>query len=84
MNCKTIIALLIDKRTQTATKIQEILTRHGCIIALRLGLHEAGPVCSEQGLVLLGLSGPGRAVAALTRDLRKVNGIRIKTMDLTK
>lgn len=84
MSCKTILALLIDRRTETATRVQEILTRHGCIITVRLGLHEAGSVCSEQGLVLLGLNDAGRAAAALVRDLKRVKGVRIKTIDLTR
>ncbi len=84
MKFDTIVALLISKRTQAATKVQEVLTRHGCIISVRLGLHEAGAVCSDQGLVLLGVNGTRAAVTALVRDLRKIDGVRVKTMDLTR
>lgn len=76
------MAVLIDKRTDAAIKVQEVLTRHGCIINARLGLHEAGDRCAEHGLVLLYLVGSKKEVAALASALRKVRGVRVKTMDL--
>lgn len=82
MNCRTIMALLIDRRTREAVRVQEVLTRHGCIITMRLGLHEAGDVCAEDGLVLLGLNGTRGQTTALARDLRRVRGVRVKTMTL--
>jgi len=82
MNHRTIMAVLMDKRTREAVKVQETLTKHGCIISVRLGLHETGDVCSDNGLVLLSLAGTKKEVAALKRDLSKVKGVRVKTMEL--
>ncbi len=37
----SIMAIKISPRNEIAPKVQEILTRNGCIIKTRLGLHEA-------------------------------------------
>jgi len=76
------MALLIDKRTKEAVKVQQVLTRHGCIIGVRLGLHDASGVCADDGLVLLGLRGTAKEAAALAADLRRVKGVRVKSMRL--
>ena len=80
MNCRTIMAVIISKRIAEAVKVQQALTRHGCIIKLRVGLHEAGDVCADDGLVLLHLCGTKKDVAALKTDLNKIKGVKAKTM----
>ncbi len=80
MNCKTIMAVSISKRTAEAVKVQQALTKHGCIIKLRVGLHEAGDVCADDGLVLLHLCGTKKDVDALKVDLNKIKGVKAKTM----
>jgi metal-responsive CopG/Arc/MetJ family transcriptional regulator len=80
MNCGTIMAVSISKRTSEAVKVQQALTRHGCIIRLRVGLHETGNVCADDGLVLLHLCGTKKDIAALKADLRKIKGVKAKTM----
>ena len=80
MNCRTIMAVTISKRIAEAVKVQQALTRHGCIIRLRVGLHEAGDVCADDGLVLLHLCGTKKEIAALKTDLNKVKGVKAKTM----
>jgi len=82
MSSRTIMAVLIDKRTKEAPKVQEALTKHGCIISVRLGLHETGNICADDGLVLLSLCGTRKEVAALKRDLLAVKGVRVKAMEL--
>ena len=80
MNCRTIMAVTIRKRIAEAVKVQHMLTKHGCIIKLRVGLHEAGDVCADDGLVLLHLCGTKKEIAALKTDLNKVKGVKAKTM----
>jgi len=80
MNCRTIMAVTISKRIAEAVKVQQALTRHGCIIRLRVGLHVAGDVCAVDGLVLLHLCGTKKEIAALKTDLNKVKGVKAKTM----
>ena len=74
------MAVLISKRIVEAVKVQQVLTKHGCIIRLRVGLHEAGDVCADDGLVLLNLCGTRKEVAALKADLTRIKGVTVKTM----
>ena len=80
MNCRTIMAVSISKRIAEAVKVQQALTKHGCIIRLRVGLHETGGVCADDGLVILNLCGTKKDVAALKADLNNIKGVSAKTM----
>jgi hypothetical protein len=74
------MAVIISKRIAEAVKVQQVLTKHGCIINLRVGLHETGDVCADDGLVLLHLCGTKKEIAALKTDLNKIRGVQAKTM----
>ena len=80
MSCRTIMAVTISKRIAEAVKVQQVLTKYGCIIKLRVGMHETGDVCTEDGLVLLHLCGTKKEVAALKAGLNKIKGVKAKTM----
>ena len=83
MNCSTIMAILIDKRTDAAPKVQEILTENGCIIETRLGLHESVDQCSEEGLILVTLCGSQDEIDALKTELEAVHRVKVDTMQLS-
>ncbi len=74
------MAVSISKRIAEAVKVQQVLTKHGCIISLRVGLHETANVCADDGLVLLHLCGTKKEIAALKADLNKMKGVKVKTM----
>lgn len=82
MACSTIMAVSVDKRTKEATKLQQVLTKHGCIINLRVGLHETANVCADNGLIILHLCGTKQEVAALKADLGKVAGVKAKALSI--
>ncbi|MCX7921540.1 MAG: hypothetical protein N3B21_05920 [Clostridia bacterium] len=82
MACYNIMAVIINHRTQKAIKVQEVLTNHGCSIKMRLGLHEAGDVCSDEGLVILQLCGDDNEVKALESDLNSLEGVKAKTINI--
>ena len=37
----SVMAVILENRVETATKVQEVLTHFGCHIRTRLGLHQA-------------------------------------------
>lgn len=76
------MAVRIDRRSLEAAKVQQTLTKHGCIISLRIGLHEIGNVCAEDGLVLLNVCGKPKELAALKKDLRAIKGVTVKSMEV--
>lgn len=50
----TIIGICLKNRTQQAARLQEILTRYGCSIKTRIGLHDvAEGQCAAGGIILL-------------------------------
>lgn len=76
-----VMGIVINLRTAHAPKVQEILTKYGCIIKTRLGLHETDEnSCSEQGVLLLQLMGDDEEINKLKEELLAVNGVRVNTM----
>jgi len=81
--CGYIMAVLQENRMETATKVQEILTRNGCNIRFRLGLHDAGlETCSNSGLILLQVCGGKDDIEKLQAELQKVPYVKVKLMAL--
>ena len=49
-----ILGILLDNRIEEAVKFQEILTKCGCNIRTRIGLHNIGEYkCINNGIILL-------------------------------
>ena len=81
--CGYIMAVLQENRVETATKVQEILTRNGCNIRFRLGLHDAGlESCSNSGLILLQVCGAKTEIEQLQAELQQVPHVKVKLMSL--
>lgn len=81
MHNSTIMAVSIDNRLHDAPKFQELITRHGCIIRTRLGLHDINS-CSKEGLILLQLYGEEENIQALGNDINSLNSVKAKWMKL--
>lgn len=78
-----IMGVTINLRTAHAPVVQEILTRYGCIIKTRLGLHETDEkTCSEQGIVLLQLTGSDEEIEKLRDELIDISGVNVNTMQI--
>lgn len=81
MTKTVILGVLLRKRTITATAFQEILSRHGCNIKTRIGIHSASNnVCSPDGVILLDVIGEDADIQALETDLRNIDGADIQKM----
>lgn len=82
MACYNIMTMLLNNRTQNAGKLQEVLTKSGCLIKVRLGIHEAGNVCSDEGLIILQLTGSADELSRLESDLNSVEGVKAKLTEV--
>lgn len=82
MNDFSIMAIKINQRVQKATDVQELLTEYGCNIKMRLGLHEAGDVCSNQGLILLQLTDDDENNKEFEKKLNAIEGVTAKTLNI--
>lgn len=76
-NCSTVMAVLIDKRTDAAPTVQEVLTKHGYIISTRIGLHQMGE-CAEEGLIILHLCGSKVDIENLENDLIDIHRVKVE------
>lgn len=76
-----ILGVLITDRQQEAGKIQNVLTKYGCSIKTRLGLHEVtDEVSSTSGLLLLELTGNVSEMDKLENELLAVEGTQTQKM----
>ena len=79
MSKTTILGVLLKKRTETAGKFQEVLSKYGCSIKTRIGIHAASEnVCSPDGVILLDVI--GSEVESLEKDLKAIDGADVKKM----
>jgi hypothetical protein len=73
----------MDNRVDNAVNFQETLTKNGCKLRARIGLHEVSEdACSNDGLIILQPCGKSEEVEQLVHDLNKLEGITAKLMDL--
>ncbi|WP_028829068.1 hypothetical protein [Proteocatella sphenisci] len=80
---RVIMGIQIEDRDSDAISVQELLTKHGCIIKTRLGLHEAaGTMCSSKGLLILEfISGSENEVSQLETELLKLKNVLVRKME---
>lgn len=79
----TIIAISIGNRNEAASEVQDILTKFGCIIRTRLGLHTMGDDCSRKGLILLEVSSENQEeIKELEENLKKIETVNSNKMEI--
>lgn len=84
MKKHTILGIHINQRARNAGDVQKRLTRHGCVIRTRIGLHQTDEqTCSPNGLILLDLAPDTAAIRALVEDLQGLDGVTVKKMIFT-
>lgn len=76
----TIIGIKISNRLQSSIAVQEVLTKFGCIIKTRIGLHEEiNGECSPKGLILLEIIDDKKAID-IANKLCDIEEIEIQQM----
>lgn len=81
MGCH-IMVIKVGARRSDAPKLQEVLSQFGCSIKTRLGLHETQDVCSEEGIVILQLSGDTTEMLGLEQALNKLESVKAQMVVL--
>ena len=83
MSCYYVIGVRMDNRVGNALHFQEVLTKNGCKIKARLGLHEVSDdACANDGLIVLQPCGEKEDVEQLVKELNSLEGITAKLIDL--
>ena len=81
MDKHIVVGVHITERVQHASQVQEVLTRSGCSIRTRLGLHEANAsLCSPNGLILLEMVDDEAVVSDMIGQLESINGVEVQRM----
>ncbi|WP_373481485.1 hypothetical protein [Acetobacterium sp.] len=79
---RQIMGIQVGNRESEALKVQELLTKNGCIIKTRLGLHESSEeMCSVTGLIILEfLPDKEDEITVMEKELAALNTIVVKKM----
>ena len=76
-----ILGIHITDRMQEVSEVQAILTKFGCTIKTRLGLHEVkDDFCASSGLIILELTGNREEFVKLENELLKIDGLEVRKM----
>jgi hypothetical protein len=76
-----ILGVMVKDRNQTSQKVQDVLTKYGCSIKTRLGLHDLDLTnCTACGLILLELTGDVNECLRLENELWAIDGVKIQKM----
>lgn len=82
MSKQCIMVIKLSKRKDDADNVQNVLTKYGCIIKMRLGLHEAEDACSDEGLILLQLVPDSKEIKAFMEELSVIYGVTSKQIEI--
>lgn len=71
-----IMAIKLGERRKNSPDVQQVLSKFGCSIRMRLGLHETENVCSDEGLLILQLTGDTDEMKKLEKVLNEMDGVK--------
>ncbi len=78
-----VIGVRMDNRVSNASNFQQVLTKNGCKIKARLGLHEVSEeLCATDGLIILQPYGEKNEIEQLVNEFNELDGIKAKLIDL--
>ncbi len=79
-----IFGIHVADRSRHAGQVQTVLTRYGCNIKTRVGLHHVDErVCDESGVILLETFGDEATCRQMWEELRQIPGIDVQQMLFT-
>jgi len=79
----TIFGIRLSDRIKKSTEFQDILTKYGCIIKTRLGLHDMScGVCSPYGIIILEVVNNEEMIEGMILDLQNFEGVKFNIMEL--
>ncbi len=76
----TIFGVHISQRVESVPAVQAVLSKYGCNIRTRLGIHDADSTsCSPSGLLLIDVFGP--ELEEFYQELTALDGVDVQRMD---
>ncbi len=77
-----IMAVRIGARREMSPKVQQVLADYGCNIRVRLGLHDLGDECTDEGLLVLQLTGEQDSLRELAQSLNSIDNVRAQMVSV--
>jgi hypothetical protein len=76
-----VLGIYISDRMKESRNVQSILTKFGCSIKTRLGLHEVmDDHCATSGIIILELTGDLSECRKLENELLRLENVEVKKM----
>ncbi|MFP4460189.1 MAG: hypothetical protein ACLFSQ_11450 [Candidatus Zixiibacteriota bacterium] len=80
-NKVVILGIGIDNRILEVSDVQAVLTKYGCSIRTRVGLHEVQKdYCAQNGVIVLELYGDSEDKENIVKELDAIEGVQVKQM----
>ena len=77
-----ILGVKLPNRISTSPVFQDVISKFGCMIKSRIGLHSnCSNVCQSHGIILLEIV-DGSDVVGLKKALADIDGITLDSMEL--
>ena len=81
---KSILIALVRTRSRSAVTVQKVLTKYGCFVKTRLGIHDGVlNQCSDVGLIILELVGDSKKKKELAKRLNRIPGVTAKLVEIS-
>ncbi len=78
----TILGIKLHDRLSSSEEFQKILSKYGCIIRTRLGLHEVDEtVCKQYGIIILELVNNSENTNLIS-ELRQLKDLTLGVMEI--
>ena len=79
----TIVGICLPQRIETASLFQEILSKYGCYIRTRLGIHNLeNSICAPDGVIILDVVADNDVIESMSSELRKIESLKLEIMYL--
>ena len=81
MEKHNLMGIAIENRKDFAPLVQEVLTEFGCIIKMRIGMHEGiENSCSNEGFIILNLADDDKEINRFVKKLESIKSVRVKNI----
>lgn len=80
-----ILGIYVNDRVQEVEKIQSVLSKFGCVIRTRLGIHsQEETYANDGGHILLELDGDTEECNRLERELATIPELEVQAMEFSR
>ncbi|MDK2896484.1 MAG: hypothetical protein PWP04_604 [Candidatus Atribacteria bacterium] len=74
----SLLLIKVGDRPKNALRVQEILSKYGCAIKTRLGIHEFSSECAEddEGIIIIELAQKNEDIEKMVQELENLEKVK--------